>query len=590
MSLPVIELRQADFTSGSYRVRAPARLVLQEDISFDPTLTRADLPKSGFWFTALSIETLGEVEIDLNGHRFEESRHYLDTNLAQVFSIIEISNSPYAGGGPAFGGNGIFAYRGDTQFTPAGQVRILGPGVLGRSGHWGIHGSNFDSLLVRNVRFRNQQVGGIVVNGERAVRLERVRITGWENDPIVVTPLVTGAYSLSLVLAALAQIPVPGAAEQFAAVQAYVAANPAEFAPGTLPNGAVFGFFTSSGNAQAFGPAGAPEAFPPGALVCAAQAISSQGRAPQSVELCGVRVSALRNAAVETVAIASRISGGFFQNNQIALIITGVFGVLRWNDAFNAAGVFAPNAFLQAQIFALATIIAGQPEVRAFLPPNIDAIILAILTGNETLFFANAQPEFGRNFNVFINRGIFAVRIECAAPRIRVCDLRVNGVFSLGAPGATLGDIFAGERYRNVVVQRRYAGNDAWSYESASTSGARIAKVHATRIFSLNGDAFGGVDLANEVSDTIVRDLTVVDARAPRVVLNEGSTPDERDDVAVNPSGTAYGIRVRNTDARNVLAQLCISQIFGGGDSLPVELERAPRTVLRAVRVQQTVA
>ena len=46
----VIYLSPINFITGTYRIKESAIYILLEDISFDPTLTRENLPLSSFWF------------------------------------------------------------------------------------------------------------------------------------------------------------------------------------------------------------------------------------------------------------------------------------------------------------------------------------------------------------------------------------------------------------------------------------------------------------------------------------------------------------------------------------------------------------
>ena len=89
----------------------------------------------------------------------------------------------------------------------------------------------------------------------------------------------------------------------------------------------------------------------------------------------------------------------------------------------------------------------------------------------------SVQPEFGRNFNLFVNQGVFPIRLDCGytIDKKHLSIIRIKNIRSIGKIGRTLADIPAGDRYPNLP-QRRYIGNDAWGEEFATLNSLRQRK------------------------------------------------------------------------------------------------------------------
>jgi hypothetical protein len=143
----------ADFTIGTLIIDTPGPYRLCEDITFDPNApTGGQSPAEAFdpdfgvysentyglgYFAAIVIAADG-VDLYLDGHTLEQSAgHAL---MQRFFANIELSSSPFLPSvGPAqFVGD-------DDTFVAATNVRILGPGVIGRSAHHGKSPSSMES-------------------------------------------------------------------------------------------------------------------------------------------------------------------------------------------------------------------------------------------------------------------------------------------------------------------------------------------------------------------------------------------------------------------------------------------------------------
>ena len=134
-----------DFETGTLIITTPGVYKLCEDITFNPNAPApGDLPGEdafdpiysgeyeeneyglGF-FSAISIAT-SDVTIHLNDFKIEQSAgHAL---MQRFFAIIELASSPFL---PAVGPAQFVT----DSFEPASNVKILGPGVIGRSSHHG---------------------------------------------------------------------------------------------------------------------------------------------------------------------------------------------------------------------------------------------------------------------------------------------------------------------------------------------------------------------------------------------------------------------------------------------------------------------
>lgn len=219
-----VELTCADFAQGTIRVLVPCKLVLCEDIEFNPnpdirkkgkltekpwfprsdqlaylpfarttceggaaaiqgaeaasqhsqetapSLPKALAPSSGFvlgFFAAITVEHCEGTIIDLNGYRLACHEHFA---LQQRFhALIELANQPFIPdqGPTAFGPN----------LRPARKVWIRN-GEIGRSAHHGIHGNSMQDVLITDVTFRDYEVAAISLNGGRRIVIQDCQLEG----------------------------------------------------------------------------------------------------------------------------------------------------------------------------------------------------------------------------------------------------------------------------------------------------------------------------------------------------------------------------------------------------------------------------
>lgn len=138
--------------------------------AFDPVFP-GEYDENAFglgFFSAIAIAA-SDVELYLNGFTIEQSEgHAL---FQRFFSIIELADSPFIkNAGPAqFVGD-------DDAFQAASNVVIVGPGVLGRSSHHGIHGNDNNNVIIQNIHFVDFEVAAVSLNNVRSLIIEDCNI------------------------------------------------------------------------------------------------------------------------------------------------------------------------------------------------------------------------------------------------------------------------------------------------------------------------------------------------------------------------------------------------------------------------------
>jgi len=173
-------LSQADFATGTLRLRTAGVFTLDADIVFSPNadadyrVNTSAQPeyasvaafRLGF-FAALTVEA-ANIMIDLAGHTLEQSTAHSVQQRAP-FSLIELASQPFISG------------QGPTNFgasLASADGCIIENGRLGRSSHHAIHGNGGRNVLVRDVRMRDYEVAAIALNGFKNVVIERVHAEG----------------------------------------------------------------------------------------------------------------------------------------------------------------------------------------------------------------------------------------------------------------------------------------------------------------------------------------------------------------------------------------------------------------------------
>ena len=520
-------LSQGDFNSGTVRMKKGGLYKLKENINFQPipALERPDKPQIG-WFAAIMVETSDGVIIDLNGKTISATQQFIDNHFFNVYAHIELDNCPFSG--PLFGSIGS-NFKGDTQFVSANNV-IVKNGTLARSSHWGMHGNNNSNIHAQKLKVKDFEVAGIEINATQGLSLKCIEVSGLEHV-ITTRSIFVGALTVEGILAQFAPS-FPLAAQQLGALSAFIAANPLFFhAPIPMPDGNYYGIRVSSGiNITRI-------SFPVTPVDCAVLAATSGGQTARCIEMSDICIHDLKNAPIESVAIGTQQPTPV-DGNYIAITNLGIFGLLRWQDAFDSMGNFAPNTFLQSQLLAALLL---EPFVPGALPANFDTIAASLgvtlggfIAPDYNLFKANAQPFFGINFNApNVNVGVFGIRHDCS-DTVTVKNVRMSHIENHGHPGAELATIPHGLDFVGLVTETRYIGNDSWGFEYAVVNNLALDHSKASCVTSDNGDVFG-LDLANadqnaNVSNTVTKKM-----------VGKGDSQ-----TAVNTPSEVYGLRVVN--------------------------------------------
>jgi hypothetical protein len=589
-SAGTVELWQHNFDSGTYRIKQPGYYKLMGDIEFQPIpaleATRKDKPDLG-WVAALTIET-DFVVIDLNGHSIKASQQYLNQHFANVFADIELDNNPFPATLffviPSF-------FKGDTGSLYANNF-VIKNGYLGRSSHWGIHGNNNSNFVIENLTIDDFEVAAIQINGQKNGKIRNIDIGGLRHT-ITARSTQTGAI---IALQALKEI---NTANPNPTVQALLAQTLSLVLGGSLnqpiqyPDGSYFGLYINGGLAQA--PADIT------LETCVSGAAASQSSGTYDIDIHNVKIHDLIGAPIETVSIGgiggAQINTGAFQ----------LFGVLRWQDAFNGAGNFAPQPLLQAQVYIMLALATANPALIATLPaplnnpapiapfslPAFQTWAFNILAGlpaislpnpDPALFYPFVQPLFGTNFNFpFFNAGVFGLRLACSN-NINVHNVSIDNIQNVGVSGATLetipgGDYYLTQTQNPPVVQTRYAGNDVWGIEYAVTENICTSCVAVSRIFSPNGESFG-IDVRNNSRNCCFK----------RCLVNDVSGKAACSDSVVNPGATVYGFII-GPSCSNITAQhVCVQNLIGACDVFGFAVESSFETVLKECRAYNLIA
>jgi len=114
------------------------------------------------------------VTIYLDGFTLEQSP--IHALMQRFYANIELNNSPFIPDvGPA-------QFIGEEPFTPVSNIKILGPGVLGRSSHHGIHGNENSNIEIRDITFTDFEVAAVSLNNVDGLDILNNKITQNRHD------------------------------------------------------------------------------------------------------------------------------------------------------------------------------------------------------------------------------------------------------------------------------------------------------------------------------------------------------------------------------------------------------------------------
>lgn len=188
----VIELRQSDYDSGTYIMKSNSRYRLMENIVFHPNPNNDFMPTAQqladgtynaqatqIGFTTANQLSGHDIDIDLNGHSFEQSPEHA---LQQRFhSHFQFGKTPFIDkAGP------LDFVEGDVFIGP--QRVTIRNGTLGLSSHHGIQGNDCKIVILEDLVIRDFEVAAISANLVNDITFRRTVLGPTRRDvPVVAT-------------------------------------------------------------------------------------------------------------------------------------------------------------------------------------------------------------------------------------------------------------------------------------------------------------------------------------------------------------------------------------------------------------------
>ncbi len=257
----------------------------------------------------------------------------------------------------------------------------------------------------------------------------------------------------------------------------------------------------------------------------------ANGRIVDNLKIKNVHIEKLKHAPIESVLIGSSATGGIGFN--LATIGLPVTGCGQWNDAFNKNGTFAPNPFLQAQLFAVMAQKVLNPSLVGALPPNFDAMAASILDSDEAAFLQETLPIFGRQVDNSQIKGTIGLCVDGAFNSL-IENCTVGSLHNMAPRGAEVKNIAGGACFIDLL-QQRYAGTDCWAFSLSNTERVIVAHNNANTISSENGNVYG-LNLVGAGSDVVIKHF-----KAKNIYAFGGDTGS-----SVNMPSKVYGLNVQN--------------------------------------------
>lgn len=516
LAAQVVELGTADFATGTYRIQQPGYYRLMEDVEFNPTSGRADMPLTG-WTSIFSVEGDGPFVIDLNGHTLAASDAFMLTKgFYWAYSTVLCGNSIVA---YPFGTGVQFA---DATSYVAGNNLVLRNGTLGTSPAWGFLATNNKNIFLENITVADWYWDGILLSGVNTqggyCSLDNVTITGLNHNPTFnfqYGSLTLLTFFLNLVTNTLPQIGMGidyPQGEALLAAMAALLADPTQNGqsnpPTTQTNISSAGVSIDTGIYYFAFPN------PTQATGCSNVTSAAHGGVSQNIILNNVSISGITANITDTIGIANRITG-----LQLPEYFYTVVPGLRWIDAYDPMGLiflntpggsstFAPNNYLKATVWLIDTIIklTEQGLMETFglsvfsIPPTAlpagfaDNILSA--TPNETTFISQVQPVFDFNwYNAIAHhqspaRGPLGVRLFCPQ-NCMLNEVSVSNINNVSAPGLEVSQVPSIVANYPDLVLPRYTGDDVFGIGMYNGQNNVIQNSTVTDCSSTNGNAYG---------------------------------------------------------------------------------------------------
>jgi len=537
-------LSQSDFASGTLRITNPGTYVLTEDIVFNPTLTRDDLPANGFWFAAISIETEEMVTIEGNGFDIRLSDEYAALNPANIYTAVLLGNNVFAGA--LFGVNGSI-YPDTPSYVAANNVTINNLKVS-YSSHFAIRGSNNTSVRIQDCSFENCLITSIALQGPVGLVIDNCKFRG----ATIPAPSIAEQTLLLLLRQTLQTMitnNVPGAAAELVALNAWVNANPSRFVPNEPFPGTLYGIFISAGATAVF-------RFPMNSATNAVSQGVGGGRECQNVKITNCEFRDFTVSARELVTVGTNLPQPAntppFPGVPLVVIplsFLGAFSQLQWRDVF-PAGVFAPNAFAHAITFVGNWVYPQlSPGQQGLIPANTPQIITSVLTSNLALFNANAAPIVGQNDQII--KGLFGIRVV-GAVNCWMDNIFMENFQSVG-PSAVDPTTLPG--YGSITPQPivRNRMNDVWFVSTEVCENVKISNSYWDGLTSAHGWVFG-LDNPQETLNYMVDNSIVENMNAPGTATS-----------VVEPDGQVFAYTANNSLAGDTFINVTTENLSAVG-------------------------
>lgn len=536
-------ITQEMFKEGTLRITKPGTYSLSEDILFNPTLTRDDLPANGFWFAAISIET-DDVTIEGNGYDIRLSDEYAALNPANIYTAVLLGNNVFAGA--LFGVNGSIYP--DTPLYVAAQNVTINNLRVSYSSHFAIRGSNNACVRIQGCSFENCLVTAVALQGPIELIVDNCKFKG----ATIPAPSIAEQTLLLLLRQTLQTMitnNVPGAVAELAALNAWVASNPARFMPNEPYPGTLYGIFISAGATAVF-------RFPMNSATNAVSQGVGGGRECENVKITNCEFRDFIVSARELVMVGTNLpqpaNDPPFPGVPLVVIplsFLGGFSQLQWRDVF-PYGVFAPNAFAHAITFVGNWIYPQlSPGQQGLIPANTPQIITSVLTSNLGLFNANAAPIVGQNDQII--KGLFGIRVV-GAVNVLMDNIFMENFQSVG-PSAVDPTTLPG--YGSITPQPivRNRMNDAWFSSVEVCENVKISNSYWDGITSAHGWVFG-LDNPQETHNYMVENSLVENMSAPGLATS-----------AVEPAGQVFAYTADNSLAGDVFINVTTENLSAAG-------------------------
>ena len=168
----VVRLSQRDFRSGPYIASAPdTELILAENVYVNFPLPMPPGTESPFhlgWFGAIVVAA-PRVTLRLNGKTL--AMHPSFRTRQRFFSLVSLDLTPFPPEAEVMGFT--------TEPVRPTDVAILGPGTLGLTSHFCVHGNTLRGetrILISDVRMQDYEVGAISLSGASDVLIRRCSV------------------------------------------------------------------------------------------------------------------------------------------------------------------------------------------------------------------------------------------------------------------------------------------------------------------------------------------------------------------------------------------------------------------------------